>query len=242
MTNKEIALQYARRYGFRVFPCGVGQKIPACPHGFKDATTDPAEIEKLWTDPDFNIGIATGLLPSGKYLTVFDQDTKKEGEKGWAALCARLSINPEPFVETGTGGRHYFTLSDIETRNTESVLAPGVDTRGEGGYVVAAPSKHPNGNRYKWLRLPKDIPMTPKPLLDVLMAQKSQRTPKATGQNMTALQQARQASTSAKSASVSLLDKIPEGERNRTLSRYAYGLVHSYPPDEDRTDGQRSKR
>ena len=56
---------------------------------------------------------------------------------------------------TGTGGHHlYFRLPDFAgapvMKNTASALAAGIDTRGEGGYVVAPPSIHPNGNPYGW--------------------------------------------------------------------------------------------
>ena len=56
---------------------------------------------------------------------------------------------------TGTGGHHlYFRLPNFAgapvIKNTASALAAGIDTRGEGGYVVAPPSIHPNGNPYGW--------------------------------------------------------------------------------------------
>ena len=48
-------------------------------------------------------------------------------------------------------GRHlYFRTPEVPVRNTASKIAPGIDTRGDGGYVLAPPSIHPSGRRYAW--------------------------------------------------------------------------------------------
>src|SRR5262249_21543270 len=43
-----------------------------------------------------------------------------------------------------------FRWPGIDIRNSASRVAPGVDVRGEGGYIVCAPSMHPSGKRYAW--------------------------------------------------------------------------------------------
>ena len=54
------ALAYAS-YGWPVFPCQAGSKVPATSHGFLDATTDPDQIREWWhRRPDANLAIATG--------------------------------------------------------------------------------------------------------------------------------------------------------------------------------------
>ena len=59
----DAALRYAE-LGYPVFPCAAGGKVPLTPRGFKDATTDAAQIRAWWEkDPDANIGMPTaGLL------------------------------------------------------------------------------------------------------------------------------------------------------------------------------------
>ena len=50
-----------------------------------------------------------------------------------------------------TRGRHlYFQTPETSVRNSAGKVAPGIDVRGDGGYVLAPPSIHPSGRRYEW--------------------------------------------------------------------------------------------
>lgn len=60
-----------------------------------------------------------------------------------------------PYQETGSGGRQYFYRVDREVKNVRSNL--GIDVRGDGGYCVAPPSVHPNGNEYEWVLSLDDV-------------------------------------------------------------------------------------
>jgi hypothetical protein len=65
---------------------------------------------------------------------------------------------------TGKGAHYYFQHPGFEARNFVKKL-PGLDFRGDGGYVLAPPSIHPSGRRYRWadcLSL-KDVPLAPCP-------------------------------------------------------------------------------
>lgn len=232
-SNKDCALVYAKQ-GFPVFPLGkyrendTGEKAkkPACKHGLKDGTTDTTAVAALFTSEDFNVGCATGRRDDGKYLVVVDVDPGHGGDSSWQELIAKY---PEidtatSCVETGTGGRHYYYLSDVEIRNSASVLAPGVDIRGEGGYVVLPPSRHPNGNKYRWLKAPKgkdDYVSFPPPLLALLHSNNGSSKNSQQGQG-----------ASRNDRSTKLPPVIEEGTRKTTLFGYACGLVRSYPPDE----------
>ena len=141
-TCLDAALAYAAR-GWYVFPCAPLKKTPLTTHGFKDATTDPAQITRWWTDtPGANIGIDCGR--SG--LVVVDLDVKNgvDGRVAWAILC-QLHEQPSPetmIVDTPSSGRHlYFT------GHAKSCVGirPGIDIRGDGSYVLAPPSTLPNG-------------------------------------------------------------------------------------------------
>ena len=143
------ALKYASD-GFAVFPCRPGNKEPLgslAPNGCLDATTDADTIRGWWTKcPNANIGIATGTK-SG--LSVIDLD----GAEG-VASGNRLRLSSNVTALTGDGRQLFYADTEGKLRNSVKKLAPGVDTRGEGGYVVAPPSLHPNGKRYAWLGQP----------------------------------------------------------------------------------------
>ena len=169
MTLNETLLTAAlaaAELGWPVFPLRPGTKRPAL-HGAEHcpgtgpctgghlkweqrATTDPDRIRGAWQRAPYNIGLATG--PAG--LLVVDLDTpkaKEEGEAGmpdgmttFKALCERAGqvLPATRSVRTAGGGWHlYFTApTGVRLGNTAGKLAPMVDTRGWGGYVVAAGS------------------------------------------------------------------------------------------------------
>jgi hypothetical protein len=133
----------------RVAKCDSPGKHPRTKNGVKDGSTDPAVIHKWWSSwPDANVGIVTGR-PSGG-LVVLDVD----GEKGLASM-AQLEQQQGPLretwtVTTGGGGYHYSYLlpAGVTVNNSAGKLAPGLDIRCDGGYVVAPPSLHASGQRY----------------------------------------------------------------------------------------------
>ena len=157
------ALEYAER-GWLVIPlhspttrgCSCGKadcpspaKHPRTAHGLKDASRDPAVIRQWWTRwPDANIGIRTG--PESNLL-VLDVDGK-QGEESLIELERRDVPLPDSYtVRTGGGGQHIYFLwpEGAEVGNSQSKIAPGLDVRGQGGYVVAPPSLHASGQRYE---------------------------------------------------------------------------------------------
>ena len=148
----EKALEYAQK-GLAVFPLKQQDKIPATKDGFKSATKDENQIRKWWNkNPNYNIGIATGQISGG--IFVIDIDEKPDaGVSGLASLDkwedehGKLPITATS--KTGSGGFHYLFHSEKEIRNTTN-LYEGVDVRGDGGYIVAPPSIHPNGQPYEW--------------------------------------------------------------------------------------------
>jgi hypothetical protein len=128
----QAATNLARNAGYSVFPCNT-DKSPACPHGFKDASRDPAVVLRLWHRfPGSLIGIATGTI-SG--IAVLDVDPKHPAARAWwEAHHPRLL--PTRTFATRSGGLHcYFRHRDGVT-NTQSKICSGVDTRGEAGYVI----------------------------------------------------------------------------------------------------------
>lgn len=156
----EAALTYATQWGWAVIPlwwpadqgCACGKdacksvgKHPLSnlvPSGLTQASRDPDTIRMWWGRyPQANVGIRTG-----EGLTVLDIDPRHGGNTDFLEYREGETIR----VATGGGGEHLYYRSDIPIRNSAGVLAPGVDVRGEGGYVVAVPSLHVSGDHYQW--------------------------------------------------------------------------------------------
>jgi hypothetical protein len=122
------------------------------PRGLKHATTDPDVIRAWWTRrPRANIGMATGYR-SG--IVVVDIDLDKGGFETLTALIHRYGEWPTtPAVRTGGGGLHFFFRypEGAGIRNDAGKrLGPGLDVRGEGGYVLLPPSTHATRRLYEW--------------------------------------------------------------------------------------------
>lgn len=168
----DAAIEYASK-GMAVFPVKPKGKTPLTLNGVKDATTNFEQIEKWWTrNPTANIGIACGA-PSGGLLVV-DLDEKDNGVSGSDSLNEWERENgflPDSARSlTGSGGVHILYRLNGTTKNRVNLL-DGVDIRADGGYIVAPPSIHPNGNRYEWEYSPDDTDIadadeTVKKLLD----------------------------------------------------------------------------
>ena len=188
-NHLEAALAYAHTLGWAVFPlhhieapghcscpkgndCDQAGKHPRTPQGFKDASTEAATIHHWWSQwPQANIGVATG--PASGF-DVLDVDPRHGGEDSleeWEQDLGRLPDTVEQL--TGGGGRHLLFAHQPGVRN-KTDLAPGLDVRGDGGYIVVAPSTHASGRLYCWeaSSRPEAMPMAswPESLLSLMMA------------------------------------------------------------------------
>ena len=127
------ALTYVRA-GFKIFPCLPNSKVPACDHGFHDATDNEDQINDWWTQwPGANI--ASPLSACG--WSVVDLDSK-EAEDKWAELA---KDDPDTWtVRTPRGGLHIYLHGNLPV--SVGRLLPGfkADTRGPGSYVLLPPS------------------------------------------------------------------------------------------------------
>jgi hypothetical protein len=131
------ALEYAVG-GWPVFPCAPGGKEPLTKHGHLDATTDRSRITAWWNRwPHANIGI-----PTGKHSGILSLDVDQP--TGLDVLRAEHGQLPATRTHsTGSGGMHYLFAypAGVEIRNSAGKLAEGLDVRGEGGYIIAPPSR-----------------------------------------------------------------------------------------------------
>lgn len=145
---KKAALEFVAR-GWPVFPCNPLNKRPLITAGFKAASTDHITVEHWWTQwPNAMIGMPTGARTDAWVLDVDDP----EAFAPWAWM-----IPPTRKVMTGKGFHFYFRHG-AGVRNAQRhpkrgwpfPELPGAEVRGEGGYVILPPSRHPSGRLYAW--------------------------------------------------------------------------------------------
>ena len=102
--------------------------------------------------PHANVGVATGEI-SGIWIMDVDVRPEKDGEETLRELVNGHDDLPDTLEQiTGSGGRHLvFRLNGVKIRNSAgNRLGTGLDTRGDGGYFAAPPSRHASGRRYEW--------------------------------------------------------------------------------------------
>lgn len=213
MSNQflDAAIEYASK-GMAVFPLKPRDKKPLTKHGVNDATTDFDTIEKWWKkNPNANIGIACGQISGG--LLVIDLDERENGVSGFDSLHEWESANGElpetARTITGKGGSHILYRVDHKENNRVDLL-DGVDVRSDGGYIVAPPSIHPNGNRYEWEYDPEeyDIAEADETVMQLLSVGK-----KVEVDNFT------------------MPDKVGKGSRNDTMYKLACSFQAKNLPD-----------
>ncbi len=189
MTDFLDAALYYADLGYPIFPCIPKTKKPITENGLHDASTDFDQIEAWWNKyPQANIAINTAGL------VVIDVD----GENNpW---LENKDLSGAVIALTPRGGRHflYRQPDDKQWGCSTSKLAPKVDVRGYGGYIIAAPSIF-EGKHYRWaphceLCDPNDLSLPPEWLCDLL-------------DNLLKIK-----------APVQNANTIPDGQRNSTLA------------------------
>lgn len=235
----QAALDYAD-VGWQVFPlhhptassacscgkeCGSPFKHPMTRNGLDDATADIAKIRSWWgRRPEANIGIATGER-SG--VVVLDVDGE-EGLDAWDALMAdgREEIARSLMVTTPRGGVHVYLLHPGRpVPNSASKLARCIDVRGDGGYVVAPPSRSSDGRGWRQWVEPGDSWAEGTAQL-APMPEWVSPTPRPVHRAATPLRRAGGSSyaRTALDAECGLVALAAVGERNDTLNRAAFKL------------------
>lgn len=190
---RDEALSYAAR-GILIFPlwhidwspgticachegiaCGSPGKHPRTRAGLNEATTDTAIVSRWWSRwPDANIGMPAGA----NRLAVIDVDPGHGGLdtitmiRTWLRLKHAIDLYATRTIRTGGAGMHLIYRQPEggikSARQAFGDDAPGVDTRGRGGYIVAPPSLHASGRRYEVIDNGYPMAAWPKPLTTLL--------------------------------------------------------------------------
>lgn len=142
------ALFYAVQMGWPVFPCLPGEKRPVTTHGFKDATISEQQVRDWWTEtPDANIA-----TPTGKDFDVIDFDGGEESAFAFRDAIADGDFPQIIGITLTPRGMHLYVPAT--GRGNKTAYLPGVDYRGDGGYVVVPPGRTDKGT-YSWLLPPE---------------------------------------------------------------------------------------
>jgi len=194
------ALGYAA-LGWRVFPircpvftefgvcCSCGKKDcnpgkhPYFRNPYKSVTRNPDKIEEWWADhPDANIAIATGTK-SG--LVVLDVDPRNGGDESLAELIRKFGDLPNTVTAlSGGGGDHYY-FSHLGGNIKSKAFGPdypGLDIKADNGCIIAPPSLHETGEKYRWVEglEPQHTELAPLPswILDQVRNRKTKKPAK----------------------------------------------------------------
>ncbi len=223
----ELAAQAAAyaRQGWAVLPVRPRAKAPLTAHGVKDASTRVDEVEAWWRRwPTANIGLA---IPPG--LLVLDLDSPEVWQQ-LAALDHELPATAQ--AHTARGAHFWYRLAD-GARNRVGLL-PGLDVRADGGYVLAPPSVHPSGARYRW-----QVPLThgaiaPAPTWLVQLLRGDSTSGDSTSGDSTSaveVQGGPQSGHRRRDWRATLARPVPRGRRNQTLAEVSGLLFRCLPAD-----------
>jgi hypothetical protein len=159
-----VALRTAELLG-PVFPCAPHSKEPfvrLAPHGCYSATRDPETI-RSWFRPGSTLNLA---LACGAGLFALDVDPRNDGDEALARFEREHGPLPmTPRQITGGDGLHYLLRAPAGSRLRNGAIAPGLEIKADGGYIVVAPSVHPSGGTYRWDlgALPSETPIADAP-------------------------------------------------------------------------------
>jgi hypothetical protein len=245
LSNAQLAMAYVRA-GFFVFPCsperrkrelrdrlpfGKADKRPLVSSWSKDASNDPAQVDKWWTESPHAL---IGLPCKQNKLLVFDADRHTADEDGvahLAALCEAYGpLPPHPIVSTDYEGEHHIFRMPGEPIGNRKI-GIGLETRGyqtnnDGGYIIAAGSRMPDGRGWELVNgapslLDGPLPEPPSWLIELCRARKNfdhATSPHSTGKREEAY--ARQAlETQAQK-----LASTRPGNRNVAANSSAYSI------------------
>jgi len=141
----QVALDYLSK-GFSIIPIKPDKKPFIRWEPYQKQKATPEEIREWWTKwPTAMIGIVTGSISGVVVIDVDDPD------KGMQTLSEYLTTGKVPTATTPGGGYHFYFKAPEKCPGNSAGTPPGVDFRGEGGYIIAPPSQNGTGKGYAFL-------------------------------------------------------------------------------------------
>jgi hypothetical protein len=195
------------KLGWSVIPLGIDKRPLIEWKPFQSEKASEEQINEWFSKTEVNIGVVTGKISN---LIVVDIDPRHGGtEEAFKDIQTVKSA-------TGGGGWHYY-FQYVEGVQNSANIKPGIDIRGEGGYVVVPPSSHSSGKDYEWIIAPdttdKLIPL-PEFIKEWIGDQKGK------------------SATNGKSRVNNLLNGVEEGNRNESAASVVGKLLKRFKEDE----------
>ena len=178
---KAAALDYLAA-GLNVLPIGPDKRPVGPWEGYQTGRATPGDVA-AWRSPA--VGILGGRISGNLWILDFDLEAE-ELYPAWRALLAEKypglaeALEGAPVARTSKGYHVYVRLPEARPNELLAGYYAEVDgkprveklieTRGEGGYVVAPPSPHPSGARYQWIRPLEAIPSLSPEFTEQLLA------------------------------------------------------------------------
>ena len=231
MSERNRLLRAALAYagvGWAVHPLRPRDKRPSLRDWPHKATTDARVIRDWWARwPEANIGLACG--PSGLFVIDLDVKGDANGEASWASLKEQHGLGDlvTPTTTTPSGGQHLFFSADgTGLGNSSGRLGAGIDTRGEGGYVLLPPSVLADGKPYTWQISPREYTPAPLPqtLVGLLASPEPCQRGDVGGLRLDGPDTGTAYAMAALSGELEKLATASRGTRNNTLNTAAYSL------------------
>lgn len=203
---------------------------------FQTERADTALIRRWWShQPQANVGIVTGAL-SGLIVLDIDGYAGRDALRSFLKDQAIREFPLTPTVKTGHGWHYYFAYPGVPMANATAWHGlDGVDIRGDGGYVVAPPSIHPNGRDYEWVagRTWDAVALAPCPA----WLRDDAQTPRSAGSDWTLLMNTPCREGSRNATLARLIGRwlgnphlTPEGVHLAELAALGWGLARCDPP------------
>src|SRR5215213_2709251 len=190
MSSAKAAAVGYRRGGWCPIPIKRGSKQTSLGH-LAPYLNRPATQEELRSWAWSGVGIVTGPVSGVLVLDVDGTEGEDELQKYGHPVT--------PMVRTASGGLHLYFKHPEQHVRTGIRVAPGLDVKATGGYVVAPPSLGPNGQPYEWIVSPEEAELAEPPgwLMDLLTRERS------------------------KGPALPVGERIPSGKRNDALASLA---------------------
>ncbi len=221
----------AREYvalGLRVIALSGKQPNTALhPHGLYDALDAETPKEQFDTVFGHRLTTGVGILTAYPYF-VIDIDGE-EGARAWREIVGERDFIPDRWVAKTGRGLHVWYAH--ETRTSTRKLGPKLDLKGDGGYVAAPPSAHPDGGKYEWLLPPGGMPPIEPPqglmqtLYDISWERARHEAPQARGRFGAPLKDGILYATQSVDGILKRMREAERGERNDILNWAAFRMA-----------------